>query len=154
MQEQFWLPDLFYFLWTETKSPCAVKLNLCESFLHFELCYSCMFFMTPFFTFSNLTYFHFFVLYLYLCKKFYVRTFGLILTEVRSKRRSLLPLVFTSNNRCRGFLKIWPSRDWHFSEKTCFRFDTDVWCCVTKSFCFCFGISFKHGVPLCQFDFW
>ena len=50
---------LIYFIFifllarTETKSPCTVRLNLCESFLHFELCYSCMFFNTPFLHFQT-----------------------------------------------------------------------------------------------------
>ena len=54
-------------------------------------------FLPPFFTFSYFTYFYFFVLYLYLCKKNLSSLLSLIMTEVGSKRRALLPLVFTSN---------------------------------------------------------
>ena len=53
---------------------------------------ACILFLTPFFTFSYFTYFYFFVLYLYLCKNFLSSL--LSLTEVRSKRRALLPLVY------------------------------------------------------------
>ena len=55
-----------------------------------------LFFLTPFFTFSYFTYFYFFFLCI-LMKTFLSSLLSLIMTEVRSKRRALLPLVLTSN---------------------------------------------------------
>ena len=62
----------------------------------FFVCYSFMFFNTPFLHFHTLhTFTSFFYIYTY--AKIFIFTFGLIMTEVRTKRRALLPLDFTSH---------------------------------------------------------
>ena len=52
-------------------------------------------FNSPFCTFSYFTYFYFLVLYLSVCK-ILSSLLSLIMTEVRSKRRSFFPIIFTS----------------------------------------------------------
>ena len=74
----------------QSDSMCVKVLN------HFNyVIFACfLLFSTPFLTLSYLTYFYFFALYFMLMQKFLSSLLSLIMTEVRSKCHTLLPLVF------------------------------------------------------------